>query len=199
MYAATNKGMESKMTLTLIQRIELAAELIKRARVYYDIWWFFNSNDTRPRISKTIKRYSEFFRFDSHAHFVSMVIYLYGLFETRHNTINFTSIAADAASSGYKPEIIKTIRGLIIDNKALTSKLAIIRSHLFAHRSSRFSYTEVFRKAGITPFQFRDLTDTGLQIANLLLSAYGHPEQSFHEWPLKHTKDLLKDLSQIQS
>ena len=78
-----------KTALPLDERLDVAAQLAKRVRIFYDIWWFYDGADTRSRMLDTMNAYSEFFRFDTHAHFVSMVIHLAGLFESGNDTVNF--------------------------------------------------------------------------------------------------------------
>ncbi|MCH8012988.1 MAG: hypothetical protein IIA61_13760 [Candidatus Marinimicrobia bacterium] len=187
------------MPLPLDERIELAAQLIKRARIFYDVWWFYEGTGTRPRILDTMNRYSEFFRFDTHAHFVSMVVHLAGLFETRSDTINFTALVDELDTSGlFPPEDLGQAQDVIKEIQNLPSKLAILRSNLFAHRSASLSYKEAFRKADVTPNQLRDLTVAGLRIANILLHARGLPEQHFHELSRKDAERLLHDLAQTK-
>jgi hypothetical protein len=67
--------------LPLDERIELSAQLVKRARIFHGIWFFYEGAETRPAILDTMNCYSEFFRFESHAHFVSLVVHLAALFE----------------------------------------------------------------------------------------------------------------------
>ena len=73
-------------------RLQLAGQLVARARIFYDIWWFYEGADTRPKIIGTMNTYSEFFRFDSHANFVALIVYLGGLFETRADTVNLPAL-----------------------------------------------------------------------------------------------------------
>lgn len=187
------------MPLPMDERITLSAQLIKRARVFYDIWWFYEGADTRPLIRDTMDRYSEFFRFDTHAHFVSMVVHLAGLFENRRDTINFTALIREAAASELFPsETLAQAQDVIKEIQNLPSKLAILRSNLFAHRSDSLSYTEAFQKADVTPNQLRDLIGAGLRIANILLLARRLPEQFFDELSREDAERLLHDLTQTK-
>jgi hypothetical protein len=75
--------------LSIDDRLERAAQLVVRSRIFYDIWFYCDGPNTRPAIINTMERFSEFFRFDPHAHFVSFVVHMAALFEKRKDTINF--------------------------------------------------------------------------------------------------------------
>ncbi len=81
--------------------------------------------------------------------------------------------------------------------QGLPSKLAILRSNLFAHRSISISYEDVFSKAAITADQLRDLTVAGLQVVNLLLVASGLQEQIFSDLPRHDVETILNALGKI--
>ncbi|HVS26275.1 MAG TPA: hypothetical protein VHE58_03110 [Burkholderiales bacterium] len=61
--------------------LDLAGQLAVRARVFLDIWWVYEGKPTRGKYLATMSRFSEFYRFEPHAHFVAMVMYLSQLFE----------------------------------------------------------------------------------------------------------------------
>lgn len=181
--------------LPIEERLNLAAQLVKRARIFYDIWWYYEGEDTRPNILKTMNGYSEFFRFDTHAHFVSLVIHLGSLFENRTGTVNFHALIDEAESNGIGRDALDKARTLIADVFTVASKVAILRSNLFAHRSATLSYAAAFEKAEIKPNQLRDLTVVGLKIANTLLVARGLDEHFFHELSRPHLERLINDLA----
>jgi hypothetical protein len=184
--------------LPLDERLEVAAQLIKRARIFYDIWWFYEGADTRPALLDTMDEYSEFFRFDSHAHFVAFVVYLAGLLETRSDTVNLRALLQEAKDSGVvAPDEIAKAEAALSWACGLVPKVAILRNNLFSHRSAKLSYKEVFEKASITPNQLRDLTDAGLRVTNILLTARGLQERSFHDLPKAHTQALFNDLAKF--
>lgn len=185
--------------LPLDERLDVAAQLVKRARIFYDIWWFYDGADTRPRMLDTMNVYSEFFRFDTHAHFVSMVIHLAGLFESRNDTINFGALIKEAEADSVSNEAVDRARALMTGIASVPSKVAILRSNLFAHRSASLSYEEGFRKADLKPDQLRDLTVVGLRIANTLLIARGLEEQFFHTPSRKDLERLINDLAKTNA
>lgn len=70
----------------------------------------------------------------------------------------------------------------------------ILRSNLFAHRSAKLSYAEVFELAEVND-QLRDLSDAALRIANLLGDAAGVGEKIVHALSPVHAEGVLKTLA----
>ncbi len=185
--------------LPLDERLNVAAQLVTRARIFYDIWWFYEGADTRPKILDTMNVYSEFFRFDTYAHFVSMVIHLAGLFEARSDTVNFGALIDEAEAADVSKAAVDRARALMTEVAGVPSKVAILRSNLFVHRSASLSYAEAFRKADLKPDQLRDLTVVGLRIANTFLIARGLEEQFFHDLSRADVGKLINDLAEANA
>jgi hypothetical protein len=128
-----------------------------------------------------------------------MVIHLAGLFEVRTNTVNFGALINDAESCGVSNAAVNEARILMKEVAAIPSKVAILRSNLFGHRSASLSYEAAFQKADLKPDQLRYLTSVGLKIANTLLRARGLDEQYFHELPRADVRKLINDLEKVNS
>ena len=178
-------------------RVDRAGHLIVLARRFYDIWWVYVGADTRPSIIDAMNRFPEFFRFDEHANFVSLVTHLASLFENRGDTINFESLIAEAEKDGLVPaDRVAEAKEALASVSHLRTKLAILRSNLFSHRSGSLSYKAAFDKAAITPNQFRDLTLAGLKIANALLIGRGQREAFFTKTTATQTLGMLQALKE---
>jgi hypothetical protein len=183
--------------LPINAQIERAAQIVVRARIFYDIWLYFEGTDTRPTIIDTMQRFSEFFRFDPHAHFVAFVIHIAALFENRKDTINLPRLVKDTIiAAPISTQIATKTKTLLSQAKPLASKAAILRSNLFAHRSATLTYSEAFKKAAVTANQLRDLTEIALAIANHLLRARGLSDQFFNPLPRDHADAMLKTLAE---
>ena len=183
--------------LSFDTRVDRAGHLIVLARRYYDIWWVYVGADTRPNIIDAMNCFPEFFRFDEHANFVSLVTHLASLFENRSDTINFGSLIAEADKGGLVPgERATEAKEALASVSHLRPKLAILRSNLFSHRSNSLSYEAAFDKAAITPNQFRDLTLAGIQIANALLVGRGQREIFFTKTTASQTLGMLHALKE---
>lgn len=184
------------VSVPLDEKIRIAGDLSIRARIFFDIWWFYESADTRRKVSGTMNEYSEFFRFDSHAHFAAFVVHVAMLFEKRHDTVNLSSLVREAEASRSFPAVtVAQAEQLLSHARPLVEKVAILRSNLFAHRSNSLSYADAFRKASVSADELRDLTDRSLTIVNLLLGARGEQERCFHRAARDDAEKLLNDLA----
>ena len=183
--------------LPIDARLETAAQLVLRARIFYDIWRFFEGAESRPVIIDAMRCYSEFFRFAPHAHFVSFVVHIAALLEKRNDTINLPRLAKELKESGLISAQDAAEVDLLLDQAApLASKAAILRNNLFAHRSATLSYAGAFRKAAVTLNELRDLTGIALKIVSRLLMARGLKGHVFNKLPVTDAKKMLKALSQ---
>jgi hypothetical protein len=182
--------------LPLDERIELAGQLVGRARIFYDIWRFYEGAETRPAILGTMNQYPDYFRFDTHAHFVTFTVYMASLVEARSDTVNLSALVEECESShAVAVRTIANAKAIVAQIDPLRPKVIILRSNLFAHRSASLSYEEGFRLAQVTPNQLRDLTQFALQLVNTLLVGRGLQEQAFHEPSLVDAKAILHTLA----
>ncbi|MBX3650159.1 MAG: hypothetical protein KF771_02140 [Burkholderiales bacterium] len=182
--------------LPIDERLDTAGHLVIRARIFYDVWWLYEGADTRPKIIHTMNHYPEYFRFDSHAHFLALVIHLAALFERRDDTINLPSLLAELATSNLAPTATVTeVQEILEEAAPLAQKTIILRSNLFAHRSASLSYAKAFEKADVTANQLGYLCELALQIVNQLLLARGLDERLVHTVPRSHAESMLRALA----
>src|SRR5258708_34887533 len=85
--------------LPLNERIDRIGQHIVRARLFLDLWFYFEG-DSRSKIIETMREYNEFFRFTPHAYFVAYVIYMAGVFDKRKDTIRLASLIDDVKAAG---------------------------------------------------------------------------------------------------
>jgi hypothetical protein len=57
--------------LPLNQRLDRIGQHIVRARLFLDLWFYFEERDSRRQIIETMREYNEFFRFTPHAYLVA--------------------------------------------------------------------------------------------------------------------------------
>jgi hypothetical protein len=67
--------------LPLNQRLDHIGQHIVRARLFLDLWFYFEERVSRRKIIETMQKYSEFFIFTPHAYLVAYVIYMAGVFD----------------------------------------------------------------------------------------------------------------------
>jgi hypothetical protein len=181
------------------ERLERAGQLVVRSRIFYDIWFFFESAEARPVIIEVMRRFNEFFRFDPHAHFVAFVVHTAALFEKRRDTINLPSLLKEMKTANLiSAQDAAEVDALLAQAKDVASKVTILRSNLFAHRSATLSYDDAFKKANVTANQLRELTEIALKVANRLLLVRGLRDQFFNTLPQENAEAMLTALKESE-
>ncbi len=176
------------------ERLERAAQLVVRSRIFYDLWLYFEDKHP-PAIFDAMQDFSEFFRFDPHAHFVAFVVHIAALFEKRRDTINLPGLAKEMkVAQLISVQDMTEVGALLRQAEQWASKVTILRNNLFAHRSATLSYADAFEKAAVTSNQLRDLTEIALKIANHLLLVRGLNDHFFNPLPSEHAEAMLKAL-----
>jgi AbiU2 len=182
--------------LPIDDRIERAAQLVLRARIFFDIWFYFESRDTRPAILDTMQEYSEFFRFAPYAHLIAFVVSIAAVFDKRRGTISLPHLVNEMKRGGLlSTEAQIEVDKLFTQAEPLSSKVAILRHNAFAHRSAAISYDDIFKMAAVTPFEMRELTDVALKLANQLARTRRLAEHSFNELPREDAEAMLRTLT----
>jgi hypothetical protein len=181
--------------LPLNERLDRIGQHIVRARLFLDLWFYFEEQDSRRKIIETMEEYSEFFRFTPHAYLVTYVIYMAGVFDKRRDTISLVPLIREVKAGGHlKAHDAVTIDALMVEAKPIAEKVAILRHKAIAHRSAHISYNEVFKLAAVKPNQLRDLTEVALKIANRLLLARGIQDQHFAKLPREAAAAMMQAL-----
>jgi hypothetical protein len=182
--------------LSINERLELAGQLALRSRIFYDLWLYFKGKHP-PAIFDVMQDFSQFFRFEIEAQFSAFVVHIAALFDGRSDTINLRSLAREMKMAKLTSTKAATeVDALLTQAAPLATKVTILRSHLFAHRSAALSYADAFKKAAVTSNQLRDLTVIALKIANRLLMARGLRDHIFNPRPGDHAAAMLKVLMQ---
>jgi hypothetical protein len=182
--------------LPINDRVFRAVQLVLRARIFFDIWFYFENKETRSAILNTMQEYSEFFRFMPNAHQVAFIVTIATLFDKSRNTISLHHLQREMTrSKQLSPQTQAEINELFDKLRPLESKIIILRHKAFAHRSAHTSYDDVFREAKVTAKQMRDLTELTLQIANKLAESLGVGIGYFNELPGEDAARIMKALS----
>jgi hypothetical protein len=182
--------------LPLPERAKSAAQLAVRARALYDIWWLYESVDTRPRYASTINTYSEFFRYDIHALLVAMTVHVCMLYDKDNRTIGLMHLIKEVEQQNGKSARLASARTLADQVKATVKSMTFLRNHVFAHRNASIRYDGAFQKAAVKPNDIRDLIDISLKIANKILVELNERELIANPYVVEQTKRMLDHLSQ---
>jgi hypothetical protein len=181
--------------LPINERVYRAVQLVLRARIFFDIWFYFEAKETRASILNTMREYNEFFRFMPHAHQVAFIVTIAALFDKRADTISLPHLVREMKRNKQLPQPTQAeVNELLEKTKPLESKVIILRHKVFAHRSARTSYDDVFKEASVTASQMRDLTEMALQIANKLAEASGVSAGFFNELPREDAARMMQAL-----
>jgi hypothetical protein len=182
--------------LPLNERLDRIAQHVILARLFIDLWFYFEENDSRRQIINTMWDYNEFFRFAPHAYFMAYVIYMAGVFDKRGDTISFGPLVREMKAAGHlQGPDAANVDALLAKTKVVAGKVTILRHKAFAHRDAHTSYDDVFKLAAVTPVQLRELTDLALNIANHLLAARGLQDQHFTELPREAAQEMMTALA----
>ena len=149
--------------LPLNNRLERIGQHILRARLFLDLWFYFEERDSRRIIIDTMQDYNEFFRFTPHAYLVTYVIYMAGVFDKSRGTISLAPLIREVKAVGHlKAQDAAIADALLAQAKPIANKVTILRHKAFAHQSAHISYDDVFKMAAVKPDQLRELTDMAL-------------------------------------
>jgi hypothetical protein len=194
--STTGTGLPMKKPLPLETRLDRVAQHVTRARLFLDLWFYFESADTRPQIIETMRDYNEFFRFTPHAYFVSYVMYMHSVFDRQAGTISFKHLVPEMTAAGHLGgENAAKVETLMTEAQPGVEKVGILRHRAIAHKTAHISYNDVFQLAEVKPDQLRELTDVALKIANSLLVSRRLPEQYFTELPREAAENMMRALA----
>ncbi len=180
--------------MTLEQKLDILVQLVLRACTFFDIWWVYEGAPTRSKYLPAMNRYSEFFRFDSHAQEVAYTIYLCQIFEKDSKTLNIMNAVEEAKQRGLSRDHIAAAEKAFQEGLPIRKKLVIVRNNLFAHRNACLSYKRAFATAAITPDEVRHLAKLGLKAINSIRTAVGQKGYEFSTLPGKDIKKLLEEI-----
>jgi hypothetical protein len=184
--------------LPLDYQLDRAGQHVIRARIFYDLWIYFEGQETQSGIFEAMDRYSEFFRFTPHAFLATFIIYISGLLEKRRDTINLRRISQRMKSENLiSTELANEIVVTLNETEPLTMKVRKLRNNAFAHRSAIHTYDEVFKIAAVKPDQLRELTEITLVMTNKLCTARELRQIFFNELPTDDATKIMELLKTI--
>lgn len=142
-----------------------------------------------------MNRYSEFFRFDAHAHLTSAISGTYRLYDRRDDVRSLRTLVEAARSApGVSTAEIEAAVATLEAAEPIAGGLAKLRNKAFGHTDLERTYDQVFEVAQTTPFQLRSLLEDALAIVNRFETVLGEVPTEFHELPLEDLHRLLSDL-----
>ena len=182
--------------LPLEERLYRAGQHVVRARLFLDLWFYFEEKTTRAKIIDAMREYNEFFRFTPHAYFVAYIVHIAAMFDRRKDTIRLPRLAKEMKMSRLlQGNSAAEVDRLLAEAAPIASKVLVLRHYAFAHRSARISYDDAFKEAAVNPNQLHELTEVALSIANCLLLARGLKDEAFTTLPREDAEKMMKALA----
>lgn len=171
--------------LPLDEQIESAAMLAVRARVHCGLWWTTASAAGRALFHEALDEHWEAWRFVEHAQFIAFMVTIHNLFGDRRGTIRFKELSRQLGGVAVD---------LIADAQPLADKVRHFRDELFAHRTDKLSYRDVFKRGSISGNDMIHLADAGVTIAATMLEARGLAAQPADDLSVSEMARILAAL-----
>src|ERR1700730_11416885 len=89
--------------LPLEAPLSRAGQHVVRARLFLDLWFYFEEKTTRAKIIDAMREYNEFFRFTPHAYLAAYVIHIAAMFDKTRGTISLTRLANEMKAARLIP------------------------------------------------------------------------------------------------
>ena len=125
---------------SLNERLDRLGQHIVRARLFLELWFYFEEEESRRPILGVMREYNEFFRFTPHAYFISYVIYISGVFDKAKGTNKIDDIIREAKKVGHlKGQDAVDLEALFGRATLLADKVKVLRDNAFAHQSAHIS------------------------------------------------------------
>lgn len=175
-------------------QIKQVADRITFASMNYRIWRIYTEPTDRAKYLGVLRRYNSFFLTSLQSHFAATIITLYGLYETRRNSISLTLLVERVSDTNLRVEI----QPLLDEANAIwQKKITILRNDAYAHLSD-IDFEAKFSEAGISPNEIERLIEISKELVNKLSYANDRSTFAFNLDPASDTYRLLDRLMKAQ-
>lgn len=182
--------------LTLEYKCNILTQHIIRARIFFDLWLYFEEIKSRKKIIRTMNKYPSYFIYSIHSYFVSYTIYISGVFDNNRRTISFKSLINEMRSNYIlNRDEFDSINRLLDEAGPVVGKIKILRNKAFAHRTAHESYNDVFKAASVKSDELLYITDVALDIANKMRQHIGLRNENFYDPPRLFAEKMMNDLA----
>jgi hypothetical protein len=153
------------MAQSIDQLIESLAITITEARWHFQIWEALQEARADEASVRAMNRYKEFFVATMSAHFESAIVSCYQLFETREDTVNFSTLKK-ALKEAEKRDLDQeqTLADIQRDIRPIWVKIARLRNNAVGHTSSETPQAEIFAKADLKPQDIWAFLDLAIKL-----------------------------------
>ena len=150
-------------------QLKTAMDIIADALATHEIFNTLRTPANRRKYAEAFMQYHHFFNKANPAVFITLIICLYKIGETRKDTVNLPRLIKDAL----KEKLInageyKSLETQITATKKTWIKVCTLRKELFGHTNDSLTMAQVFSKAAVTPKELETLAQEYANILNEL-------------------------------
>ena len=167
-----------------------------RSRLHFDLWCVTKRVEGRFEFEDVLDEYWEYLRFAREAHEHKFIIETASILEkdaadkiTLRGLINETR-----ATEYFDQEDKDKIDEQLGIHTRVRKSIILLRHKLIAHRDSRWTYKEAWKRAEITVDQLDALTSTCLAVTNDILRAHSFAVRERYVAPVEEFERLLRAL-----
>jgi len=163
-----------------------------RCYVHLGLWRLTAGVEGRKQHNEVLNDHWEHLRFLEHGQLFTAVVELHSLLDADSATINLPHLVeALEGQTGAQP----LLREALIGAQPAFRGLRILRNAVYAHRTKKKSYVDVFKAAQITPDQLQELVLTCVKIGNELREKVGLEAQAPTSLPVDAYHRMLEQLA----
>ena len=156
------------------------------------LWRLTAGVEGRKQHNEVLNDHWEHLRFLEHGQLFTAVVELHSLLDADKVTINLPHLVQALEDlKGPRP----LLRKALADTHPVFERLRILRNAVYAHRTKKKSYADVFKAAEITPDQLQELVLTCVKISNELREEVGLEAQAPTSLPVEAYHRMLEQLA----
>ncbi|MDE1896595.1 MAG: hypothetical protein KGH91_05945 [Rhodospirillales bacterium] len=148
-------------------RFRVAGNILILASASFDIWWFYECENTRDL--PALNEFPTFFRYDSEAHFRNMIVSLCTLYDKARGSIKIETLLEEVQIKA--PTKVNLIMNTYVSAQPRAKKIKKLRDNLFAHRNKQRSVNQIYREAQLTGDDCKILISDTLAWLNMIADA----------------------------
>lgn len=158
---------EVDLRTVILELIEQSIELVRS----HAIWYALVQPDNRSNYEAVIRKYEDFFEATANAHFQTVIIIVYQLFDKRPSTKSFRNVINRLESDD--PSLAQRLRGMLKANLGLLKRLFELRLNVYAHRNAKLCPKDIFARVRVSPGVMTTVLALVEQMASLLAEKVG--------------------------
>lgn len=165
-----------------------------RCHTHLALWRVTAGAEGRARHLEVLEDHWEHLRFLQHGQLATALVELHSLLDANEATINLPHlVAAFEGEKGSLPLLTDALASI----RDPFAKVRLLRNAVFAHRTRKKTYDDVFKSAAITPDQLQELVVTCIKIANELRVEAGLEAEAPTTLPVEYYERMLRQIATL--